>query len=65
VDEITIDIDPTYPAHSLAKEFDWYHIENMTNIDKIPRPRFKFIGLPLKLVGTSAAPMRAVAILED
>lgn len=65
VDEITIDIDPTYPAHSLAKEFDWYHIENMTNIDKILKPRFKFIGLPLKLVGASAAPMRAVAIVED
>lgn len=65
VDEITIDNDPTYPAHSLAKELDWYHIENMANIDKIPRPRFKFIGLPLKLVGASAAPMRAVAIVED
>ncbi len=65
VDEITIDIDPTYPAHSLAKELDWHHIENMANIDKIPRRRFKFIGLPLKLVGASAAPMRAVAIVED
>ena len=65
VDEITIDIDPTYPAHALAKELDWYHIENMANIDKISRPRFKFIGLPLKRVGASAAPMRAVAIVED
>jgi cyclase len=65
VDEITIDTDPTYPAHALAKELDWYHIENMTNIDKIQRPRFKFVGLPLKLVGASAAPMRAVAIVED
>ncbi len=65
VDEITIDIDPSYPAHSLAKTLDWYHIENMTNIDRIPRPRFKFIGLPLKLVAASAAPMRAVAVVED
>ena len=65
VDEITIDIDSTYPAHSLAKGLNWYHIENLTNIDKIPKPRFKFIGLPLKLVAASAAPMRAVAIVED
>jgi kynurenine formamidase len=65
VDAITIDIDPTYPAHVLAKELDYYHIENLTNIKEVVGKRFQFAGFPLKLVGASGAPMRAVAILED
>ncbi len=65
VDAITIDIDPAYPAHVLAKELDYYHIENLTNIDQLVGRRFQFTGFPLKLVGASGAPMRAVAILED
>jgi kynurenine formamidase len=65
VDEISIDTTPPYPAHLLTNEFEWYHIENLTNIDKIKSPRFKFFGLPLKLVGASAAPMRAIAISEE
>ncbi len=65
VDAITIDIDPTYPAHVLAKELDYYHIENLTHIDQLVGRRFQFAGFPLKLVGASGAPLRAVAILEE
>ena len=64
VDAITIDIDPTYPAHVLAKDLDYYHIENLTRIDQVVGKRFQFAGFPLKLVGASGAPLRAVAILE-
>lgn len=65
VDAVTIDADVSRPAHQLVKEFEYYHIENLTNLDKLPRGRFKFAALPLKLVGASASPVRAVAILED
>lgn len=64
VDAISIEITPPYPAHRLVEEFEYYHIESLTNLDKIPVPRFKFVGLPLKLIGASAGPMRAVAIVE-
>lgn len=37
-------------------------IENMTNIDQIPAHRFEFVGLPLPLEGSSASPIRAIAI---
>lgn len=65
VDAITIDIDPAYPAHVLAKDLDYYHIENLTNLDQLIGKRFRFAGFPLKLVGASGAPMRAVAIVAD
>ncbi|WP_234058011.1 cyclase family protein [Microbacterium sp. NFH-22A-Y] len=39
-------------------------IENMTNIDKIPAHRFEFVGLPLPLEGSSASPIRALAIVR-
>jgi len=64
VDAISLDADPTRPAHQLVKEFEYYHIENMANLDKLPRGRFKFAAFPLRLVGASASPIRAVAILE-
>ena len=65
VDAVTIDADVSRPAHQLVKEFEYYHMENMTNFDKLPKGRFKFAAFPLKLVGASASPIRAVAILED
>ena len=39
-------------------------IENLTQIDQVVGKRFQFAGFPLKLVGASGAPLRAVAILE-
>ncbi|MDP2727039.1 MAG: cyclase family protein [Dehalococcoidia bacterium] len=65
VDTVSLDSDPSYPAHQLVKEFEYYHIENLTNLDRMPPGRFKFAAFPLRLVGASASPVRAVAILED
>ncbi len=39
-------------------------IENLVNLDKIDKNRFKFVALPLHIKGISASPTRAVAILE-
>ncbi|BDG59840.1 cyclase family protein [Caldinitratiruptor microaerophilus] len=38
--------------------------ENLCNLDKLP-PRFFFIGLPLRLEGATASPVRAVALVGE
>lgn len=38
--------------------------ENLCNLDKLPS-RFVFIGLPLRLEGATASPVRAVALVGD
>lgn len=37
-------------------------VECLRNLDKIPSPRFFFVGLPLPIRGLDASPIRAVAI---
>lgn len=64
VDMSSLDIPPNFEAHLFMRRKPYYHIENLANLDKIPQPRFKFIGLPLRLVGATASPIRAVAIIE-
>lgn len=55
-----------WEAHLVMREREYYHIENMTNFDQIPRPfGFKVAAFPIKWVGTTAAPVRAVAIIEE
>jgi kynurenine formamidase len=39
-------------------------IENLTGIDRIPAHRFEFVGMPLPLEGSSASPIRAIAITQ-
>ena len=38
-------------------------VENLVNLELIPRPRFTFIALPLPFVGGSGSPVRAVALV--
>ena len=40
-------------------------LENMTNLHLLPPCGFKLSLFPIKWVNTTAAPVRAVAILED
>ena len=51
-------------AHCLMKKYNFYIIENLTNLDKIPKTYFTFVGFPLKFAGAGASPMRAVALIE-
>ena len=39
--------------------------ENLTNLKPLIGKRFKFIGVPLKIVKGSASPVRALAVLEE
>ena len=55
-----------WPAHKVMLKREYYHLENLTNLDKLPRPYgFKLSVFPIKWVKSTGAPVRAVAIFED
>ena len=54
-----------WEAHRVMVEREYYHLENMTNLDLLPPHGFTISVLPIKWVGTTAAPVRAVGILES
>jgi kynurenine formamidase len=54
-----------WEAHRVMIEREYYHLENMTNLDQLPPHGFKLSLFPIKWLNTTAAPVRAVAILED
>src|SRR5207245_2460999 len=53
-----------FPCHEVLRDRQFIHMENLANLDKVVGKRFTFIGFPVKLSGASAAPIRAVAILN-
>lgn len=57
--------DPTYPCHTLCREHDLPHMENLRNIDQIVGESFTFIGFPLAIREGTGAPIRPVAMLTE
>ena len=55
-----------WEAHRVMREREYYHLENLCNLHEIPPPYHSFIVsvLPVKWRGASAAPVRAVAIVQ-
>jgi kynurenine formamidase len=51
------------PAHKLAARAGMPVFEALLNLDQVTGQRFYFLGLPLKLEGGEASPIRAVALL--
>jgi len=56
-----------WEAHRVMREREYYHLENMCNLHEIPPPYHSFTVsvLPIKWRGASAAPVRAVAIIQQ
>ena len=54
-----------WEAHRVMWEEDYWHLENLTNLDQLPPHGFKLSVFPIKWVGTTGAPVRAVAIIDD
>ncbi|MEZ4619561.1 MAG: cyclase family protein [Caldilineaceae bacterium] len=55
-----------WEAHRVMWEHEYYHIENLCNLEQIPQPvNFTAAVLPIKWVGTTGAPVRAVAIVDN
>jgi kynurenine formamidase len=55
-----------WEAHRVMNEAPYWHLENLCNLEQIGRSHgFKLAVFPIKWVNTTAAPVRAVAIIED
>jgi kynurenine formamidase len=54
-----------WEAHRVMLDREYYHLENMGNFEQLPARGFKLSLFPIKWVNTTAAPVRAVAIVED
>jgi kynurenine formamidase len=52
-----------WEAHRVMLEREYYHLENMTNLDLLPPHGFTLSLFPVKWVNTTGAPVRAVAVL--
>lgn len=54
-----------FKAHRACAERGITHMECLANLEAVAgRGRFRFIGLPLKIRGGTASPIRAVAVFE-
>jgi len=56
---------PPFPAHNKLLPRGVAIYENLTNLHLLVGRKFLFVGAPLKLVGATATPVRAVAILFE
>ncbi len=54
-----------WEAHLVGVNYEYVHIEQLTNLDALPYTGFKVYAFPLKIKGGSAGPARVVAILEN
>ena len=53
------------PSHKLAGRAGMPVFEGLVNLDHVAGERFYFLGLPLKLEGGEASPIRAVALVPN
>ncbi|HEU5460852.1 MAG TPA: cyclase family protein [Nitrososphaeraceae archaeon] len=65
IDSPSIDsaIESEFPVHKILLKNDIIIIENLCNLAQIDKPKFKLIAIPLKLLGASGSPVRALAII--
>jgi kynurenine formamidase len=54
-----------WEAHFVMKDEDYWHIENLVNLDQLPSHSFTLSVFPIKWVGTTGAPVRAVGIVHE
>jgi kynurenine formamidase len=54
-----------WEAHRVMLDDDYWHLENLANLDQLPPHGFKLSVFPIKWMGTTAAPVRAVGIVDD
>ena len=52
-----------WDAHYAYRDVEVYVVQQLVNLDQLPATGFKVAFFPIKLVGASAAPCRAVAFL--
>jgi kynurenine formamidase len=53
-----------YPAHKILLPAGVALFENLANLEKIKGRAFTFIGVPIRLVGGTGSPTRAIALIS-
>lgn len=53
-----------WDAHYACREHEFYVVQQLANLDKLPPHGFKVSFFPINLVGASAAPSRVVAFVD-
>jgi kynurenine formamidase len=53
-----------WPSHLYGRKKEYFHIERLINLDKLPDKNFKICCFPLKIVGADASWIRAVGMIE-
>jgi kynurenine formamidase len=59
-----VDAEPAFPAHRTCRDRGVLNTENLANLEDVTGKRFLYIGLPLRLVGGTGCPIRAVAMFD-
>lgn len=54
-----------WEAHRVMIDREYYHLENLNNLDQLPPTGFTLCVFPVKWANTTGAPVRAVAIVEE
>lgn len=54
-----------WDAHFAHRDKEFYVVQQLVDLDKLPNKGFRVAFFPLKLVGASAAPARVVAFVEN
>ncbi len=54
-----------WEGHRVGTELEYFHMEQLVNLDKLPVQGFKVCVFPLPIRGASAAPARVVTIMDE
>lgn len=57
-------MEPPFPAHNLLHKANRYGLASLQNLDKLPPKGAILIAAPLKIVGGTGSPIRALALVE-
>jgi kynurenine formamidase len=55
--------DPPFPAHNVMQGSGRFGLASLANLDQLPPTGAVVIAAPLKLVGGSGSPLRALALV--
>lgn len=53
-----------WEAHKVMIDEDYWHLENLMKLDQLPSHGFTLAVFPIKWIGTTGAPVRAVGIVD-
>ncbi|MBS1989593.1 MAG: cyclase family protein [Cyanobacteria bacterium SZAS LIN-3] len=62
--QTTKDKNKIWDAHYALRQYRFYVVQQLANLDKLPAKGFKVSFFPLKIKGASAAPARVVAFVD-